>query len=217
MSAIIKANDSGARVRPWAADLAELAGRDDPSQDWLEREAARIIATAKRQAEQIRRQAAAEGRREGRRAARRVLARRAAERWATLMPAMENAVREVRDTKQAWLSRWEADAVHVAVAIAERVVRRELAKQPDIPLALVREALELAAGSDQIRVCLNPADHQSLGPRVDAIARELAGLGSVEVVADAAVSPGGCHVETRHGVIDQRFEAQLARIEEELS
>ena len=32
----------------------------------------------------------------------------------------------------------------------------------------------------------------------------------------SAKNPGGCRIETLHGSIDQQFEAQLARIEEEL-
>ena len=44
----------------------------------------------------------------------------------------------------------------------------------------------------------------------------MAGLGETQIVADAAISPGGCRVETRFGAIDQTFEAQLARVEEEL-
>ena len=43
----------------------------------------------------------------------------------------------------------------------------------------------------------------------------MAGLGDAELVADPAITPGGCRVETRFGVIDQQFETQLARIEEE--
>ncbi len=44
----------------------------------------------------------------------------------------------------------------------------------------------------------------------------MSGLGETQIVADASVSPGGCRVETRFGSIDQTFEAQLARVEEEL-
>ena len=51
----------------------------------------------------------------------------------------------------------------MAAAIARRVIRRELTRQPEIPLALVREALELAAGSAQVRIHLNPADHRGAG------------------------------------------------------
>jgi flagellar biosynthesis/type III secretory pathway protein FliH len=55
-----------------------------------------------------------------------------------------------------------------------------------------------------------------LASQVKLLVDEMAGLGDTQVVADAAVSPGGCRVETRFGAIDQTFEAQLSRIEEEL-
>jgi flagellar assembly protein FliH len=216
---IIKANSPESSSRLTAAELVELAAppaATSPHEDRLRDEAARIIAEAKHQAERLRREAIAEGRREGEQAAREELARRHAEQWATLAPAFEKLVAELRDARQAWLDHWEKSAVGLSVAIARRVLRRELTRQPDVALDLVREALELAAGSDRVRVVLSPADHESLGPRVADLAKELSGLGTVEVAADAAISPGGCRVETRFGQIDQQFEAQLARIEEEL-
>ncbi len=124
---------------------------------------------------------------------------------------------EIRHAKQAWLTRWETGAVHVAAAIAKRLVRRELARNPEITLALVREALELASGSSQVRLHLNPADHETLRPQIDILLGELAGLGNAEIVADPQTAPGGCRVETAFGMIDQQLDAQLARIEEELT
>ena len=82
---------------------------------------------------------------------------------------------------------------------------------------LVREALELAAGSAELKIRLNPKDHANLRGQVEAVARELAPLAKCELIADAQITPGGCRVETRFGVIDQQFEAQLARIEDELA
>jgi flagellar assembly protein FliH len=136
---------------------------------------------------------------------------------ATLLPALGQAVAEIRHAKQAWLTHWEKSAVHVAAAIARRVIRRELSSHPEIAMVLVREALELAAGSSHVRLHLNPADRDALQPQIDALLQELSGLGRPEVVADPQISRGGCRVETRFGTIDQQLEAQLARIEEELS
>jgi flagellar biosynthesis/type III secretory pathway protein FliH len=45
----------------------------------------------------------------------------------------------------------------------------------------------------------------------------LAGLGTCELAADPAITPGGCRVETAFGEIDQRIETQIRRIEEELT
>ncbi len=104
----------------------------------------------------------------------------------------------------------------MAGAIAARVIRHELRRQPEITLTLVREALELAAGSPGVRLRLNPDDHKALGAQVRALIDAMSALGDAEVTADAEISPGGCRVETRFGTIDQQFESQLQRIEEEL-
>jgi flagellar assembly protein FliH len=140
-----------------------------------------------------------------------------AQQLETLLPALKQVVEDIRQAKQAWLTQWEKSAVHVAAAIAERIIRRELSNTPEITLTLVREALELAAGSSELRIHLNPGDHETLGARVEAILGELSGLAPAELAADPEITPGGCRVETRFGTIDQQFEAQLARIEEELT
>ena len=129
---------------------------------------------------------------------------------ATVLPALRQAVADIQHAKQAWLTHWEASGVHLAAAIAKRMIRSELTRQPEITLNLVREALELAAGSAEVRIHFNPDDHQALGTQVQVLMQEMSGLGSAEVIADAGVTRGGCRVETRFGTIDQQFEAQLA-------
>jgi flagellar assembly protein FliH len=133
------------------------------------------------------------------------------------MAALRQAAVDLRQAKQAWLSHWEASAVHLAVAIASKIVRHEIAQQPEITMALVREALELAAGSPSVRLRLHPDDHKAIGDQVRTLIHAMSALGHAEVVADPEISSGGCRVETRFGAIDQRFESQLQRIEEELA
>ena len=96
MSTIIKANNPKASEPTAAIDLAELIGRADRHGDWLRGEAAGIIATAKQQAEQIRRQATDHRRREDRRPG-----NRQDEQWATATAALETLVEQVRCAKQA--------------------------------------------------------------------------------------------------------------------
>ena len=104
----------------------------------------------------------------------------------------------------------------LAAAIASRICRRELSRQPDITLTWVREALEMAAGDAQVVLRLNPDDHALLGTQIDSITKQLNGLGEVQVIADPAIRAGGCRVDTEFGSLDQQREAQLARITEEL-
>ena len=176
-----------------------------------------MVAEAHHKAEEIRNQAQAEGRRAGQQEVEQIVEKQLAAQLDTLMPALREVVRDIHHAKQAWLAHWEKSGIHVAAAIAERLIRRQLAEEPEIALTLIREALELAAGSPQLRIHLNPTDHETLGPQVRTLIAELATLGSTELVADTQISPGGCRVETQFGVIDQQLQAQLARIEEELT
>jgi len=216
MATIIKAGKHNDLESAEAVELGRSVGRADSDRGRLCDEAARIIVAARLEAEEIRRRAADEGRREGEAAAREACLRRQDEQWAHVESALGAAIERLDQTRGAWLGHWERTSVHLAVAIAERLLRRKLPEHPDLPLTLVREALELAAGSGDLRICFNPADRDALGDRVEGLARQFAGLGSIEITADPAIARGGCRVDTRFGAIDQRIETQLARIEEEL-
>jgi flagellar assembly protein FliH len=180
-------------------------------------EAEQIVQQARAEAAGIRGQAELKGRRAGQEQIEQTVEKQLATRLATLLPALQNVIQDIGHAKQAWLAHWEKSGIHVAAAIAQRLVRRELSQTPQITLTWIREALELAAGNSRIRIYMNPADLETLGPQVKTLIAELGGLGAAEVTPNAEISPGGCRVETRFGVIDQQVQAQLARIEEELT
>jgi flagellar biosynthesis/type III secretory pathway protein FliH len=53
-------------------------------------------------------------------------------------------------------------------------------------------------------------------PQIEHLSATLSRLAPSQIVADDAISIGGCRVETKFGAIDQQVESQLRRIEEEL-
>jgi flagellar assembly protein FliH len=216
MPTVLRATDLSLGTASVAFNFDDMANQAKQYLDKVRAEAVKIMADAKQEATAIRKRAEHEGRQAAVAAAVQAAEQAVKKELASLLPALRQAIGEIHHAKQAWLAHWEASGVHVAAAIAQRVIRRELTVQPEIPLALVREALELAAGGSQIRIHLHPADHEALRKQVQLLIQETAGLGEAEVVADPAITPGGCRVETRFGMIDQQFETQLARIEEEL-
>lgn len=217
MSTIIKAGDKNLAVQHVAFNFDDMTDRANQYLDRVRGEAAALIAEAKKEADAVRRQAEEQGRKQGMDAIQQMVDQRLAEQLATLLPALEKTVHDVQEAKHAWLTYWEKSAVHVAAEIAKRLVRRELSQNPEITLALVREALELAAGSSVIRIRLHPKDYETLSSQIDSLVNGLAGVAEAEVVADSNITAGGCRVETALGSIDQQFEAQLARIEQELT
>ncbi len=180
------------------------------------REAAELLTAARQEAEQLRRQAEEDGRAAAGQAIEQIIAERVATQVATTMPALDQAVADLRAAKADCLVRWEEAALGVATAIAARVIRREVSHSPEISLSLVRESLELAAGSTDLQLRMHPDDLAVLGAEVEDLLGQLVRSGERALVADATITRGGCRVDTRSGSIDQQFEAQLARIEQEL-
>jgi len=213
MATILRASDAQSSPQVAAFNFNDLAAEAAQCLAEARADAADIVAKAEGQAADIRRQAAEAGCK----AAMQEFEKMVAEQVAPAIDALHETVAELHRAKQAWISHWETGAVHLAAAIAARVIRREVRRQPEITLTLVREALDLAAGSPNVRLHLNPEDYKSLGVQVRTLIDAMSALGDAEVTPDAAISQGGCRVETRFGTIDQQIESQLQRIEEELA
>jgi flagellar assembly protein FliH len=212
MPTIIRATDQNMATAGVAFNFDDMAGQAKKFLDQVRTDAAKIVVKAQQEAAAVRAQAQAQGKQAALAEVDQMIQRQ----LSTVIPALRQAILDIHQAKQAWLAQWETAGIHLAAEIAKRLIRSELTRQPGIPLTLIREALQLAAGSGYVRVLLNPNDHQALQSQVQLLVQEMSGLGATQIVADASVTPGGCRVETRFGTIDQTFEAQLARVEEEL-
>ena len=179
-------------------------------------EAVAIVARAREEAVRVKAEAMEEGRKAALQAADATLRAKVDQQLLTLIPALQQAVKSILQTREAWQGRWEQHAMRVATAIASRIVRREIDRVPEITVDLIREALELASGNKRITLRLNPVDRAALGDRIDQLTATLGDLAPAQIVADPAITPGGCRVDTEFGSIDQQIETQLARIAEEL-
>jgi flagellar assembly protein FliH len=223
MSGIIKVGTAPAQrdlVGTVAFNYDDVTSKANAYLAEVKAEAAEILAKAQRDATQIRKQAQDQGQHNAHEAAEKNLQARietqVKQQMHTALPAFEQLLQGLAAVRFEWLGAWEKNAVQLAVAIAEKVIRRELAQQPNITVALVREALELATGSQAVKVYLSPQDHAALGSQIQSLANQIAQLAPAEILPSEAVAPGGCLVQTEYGEIDQRIESQLARIEEEL-
>jgi flagellar assembly protein FliH len=179
-------------------------------------EANKIIEEARAEAAKIRAQATEEGRRAAMQSVEATLRGKVELQLTTIVPALKQAVQSVLDARQSWQRHWEQHALKLSTAIASRIVRREVQRVPLITVELIREALQLAAGNERITLRLNPTDHATLKDHITKLTAEMNSLAETRVIADPAVTAGGCRVDTEFGSIDQQLEAQLARITEEL-
>jgi flagellar assembly protein FliH len=206
-----------AEVRVTAFNFDDMTAKAESYLAQVRAQAAQILTEAQAKAQSIREQAKRDGERQAVAEAERSMLAKVQQQLQSLVPAIQQVVADVQHERAAWLRRWEDDAVRLAIAIAERVIRREVTQHPQITLELMRESLQLACGMGSLKVCLHPNDFEVLRAGAGTIIAEMQQLAPTELVADATVSRGGCRVDTQFGSIDQQIEVQLARISEELT
>lgn len=135
---------------------------------------------------------------------------------AELQPVLERLARSIEEVGRlrARLRREaESDMLRLALAIARRVLHREISLDPDAMHGLVLGALEKLQGQEVSRARVHPSHAAQL---VDWL-RAAPGGAAVEVVADPGRQPGDVVFETGRGNLDASVDSQLQEIERGLT
>jgi flagellar assembly protein FliH len=220
MAGIIKSGvwHSGANtLTPLSFDFEDISTRADTYLASIRHQAAEILAKAKTQVAAIEADARERGQQAAREQAQRSSQEYLDQRLQSLIPALEQSIAAIQHSRETWLRHWEQNTVRLATSIAERLIRRELTRAPEISLDWIRDALELVTGESRVTLHLNPADMETLGERAGQLMTSMTKIGAASVIADPAIELGGCRVVTDFGSIDQQLSAQLKRIEEDLT
>ncbi|NNE65135.1 MAG: hypothetical protein HKN33_01100 [Pyrinomonadaceae bacterium] len=112
--------------------------------------------------------------------------------------ALENQIKE----------RVEKDLVELALAVAKKVIDREIKTDRTIVLDLLNNALAKLQERSLAEVHLNPED-------VTYVEENRPGIkfrGTLELVSDTSISIGGCLIHTDNGDIDGRINSQFDEI-----
>jgi flagellar assembly protein FliH len=120
---------------------------------------------------------------------------------------------ELRALRETMIRQTEQQMVSLSLAIARRILRREVAVDHDLLVAMARVALERVGESGTATIRLSPEDYAAT---VQRHGDHWAGS-RVKVVADPSVSRGGCLVESEFGFVDASVEAQFDQVAQALS
>jgi flagellar assembly protein FliH len=110
----------------------------------------------------------------------------------------------------------EADAVDLALRIAEQALGAAIAVDPELVLEAVRGALRRLVERDRVLILVNPDDLELVRDHSARLVGELGGIEHCEVQAERRVRPGGAIVRTSEGEVDATLETKLARAREVL-
>jgi flagellar assembly protein FliH len=110
----------------------------------------------------------------------------------------------------------EADAVDLALRIAEQALGAAIAVDPELVVEAVRGALRRLVERDRVLILVNPDDLELVRDHTARLVSELGGIEHCEVQAERRVRPGGAIVRTSEGEVDATLETKLARAREVL-
>ena len=167
------------------------------------------LAEIQREGEQRVREAHAAGVREGEAAGR----QRAGAELQPVIDRLARSIEEIGGLRARLRAEAEADLIQLSLAIARRIIRRELSIDPEALHGLVLGALDKLQGQEISKVRVHPS-HVAL---VTASLRLNSASAKVEVIADPSRAVGTVIFETQHGNLDASVESQLQEIERGLA
>lgn len=132
----------------------------------------------------------------------------AAKRGDAMLRRLTQTLEEMTDLRARMIRETEQQMVTLALAVARRVIQREISLDRDLLVAIARVALDRLGDDAKISVRLNPDDHAATEA-----ARTAAWTGThVTVVADPRVPRGGCRIESDFGALDAGVDAQIQEL-----
>ena len=122
-----------------------------------------------------------------------------------------DALAEVATFKNTLRAQVEEEVVRLALAVAKKIVHREIHIDPTIIHTLVRVALERVSGKSTITIRLSPVDYEYMMHAHGNIAREEGR--EIHFESDGVVTQGSCLIQTENGDIDARIEEEFHEVE----
>jgi len=154
-------------------------------------------------------EAYARGRREG------IVA--AEETFEKTTQALATALEEVSRLRESLANNSRQDMLRLVMAVAEQIIRREIAADPTVVMAIIENALQSSVRADQYRIRISPDDLEKVTEKKPLFLASISGLKNLSIEADASVSAGGCRVDSDLGAVDATIETQLEAIQQALN
>ncbi len=126
-----------------------------------------------------------------------------------LQNKLARTVEELTGLRARYRRQAEQDVVALALAVARRILHRELTMAPEALLGLVKAALDKMEAREVYQVRVARAD----APLVRQFFEQMGPPQRVDVIADPNLAPGSVLIESSRGTLDASVDTQLAEIE----
>jgi type III secretion protein L len=107
------------------------------------------------------------------------------------------------------VARAERDIVALALEVAEKIIGKDLERDPSLVAEICATAIDNVRASNQVVVRVNPKDAPLFRELRDRVMERAGRVKEIRFKEDSDVAPSGCIIETDGGVIDAQLATQL--------
>jgi len=107
----------------------------------------------------------------------------------------------------------DKEVLNLALNIAQKLILKEIERDPEISLRLIREALNYIAEGTELNIKVNPEEYKFLKEN---LLKHIPPSQKIKLIPDESISKGGIFIETSLGVIDATFEKRWKKLLETL-
>lgn len=125
---------------------------------------------------------------------------------------IKKVLQEIYQLKNIIIEDTEKDLAGLSIAIAEKVIKRELLISSDTIFYIVKEASLELIQSDQITIFVHPNDGHIIQQKKSELQEILGEHAKIYIVNDETLEQGSCILESEHGYIDASLQTQLENI-----
>lgn len=193
--------------------------QDDPQVLAAKKEAERIIQQAIKEGEEIIKQAHAEkeafieaARQEGISLGYQEGYEKGLKEASIIRDQAQSLLAEARKAYRGVMVQAEPNLLELSILIAEKVIKKQVAFEPDTVKTLVAELLKEVHAGETFFLYVNPQDTKLLEEARQEL-KDAAPIGvALHIVPDKSISPGGCRLETETAYYDATIEGQLSEL-----
>jgi flagellar assembly protein FliH len=118
---------------------------------------------------------------------------------------LKNIEKEIREL----IINMDKEILNLALDIANKITLKEVKIDPEIPLRIIKEALNYIAEGTELNIKVNPEEYSFLEEN---LSKHIPPSQKIKLIPDESISKGGVFIETSLGVIDATFEKRWKKL-----
>ncbi len=136
--------------------------------------------------------------------------------WQQKIEEAQSLLSEAYKMRDQIIQEAEPFLVELSIAIAEKLIGRQLELNPDIAIEMTRKSLARRREQGVITLCVAPEHLAFMQAAREELTLSIDSQAELHILPDATVQDFGCVIRSNFGSIDARIDTQLTEIKREL-